>query len=121
MPPAPRPPVAARPRTLSVTRIERYLRDPYAIYARYVLGLKPLDPVDEKPDALHRGIILHRIFQLVGEQDFDVNAADALERLFAIGRAVFDEGAVPPAVEALVVAALCRGRARLRRRRARLA
>lgn len=99
--PAPCPPVAARPRTLSVTQIERYLRDPYAIYARYVLGLKPLYPVDEKPDALHRGTLLHIIFQHVGETDFDVNAADALDRLLAIGRTVFDEGAVPPAVEAL--------------------
>jgi len=99
--PAPRPPVAARPRRLSVTQIERYLRDPYAIYARYVLGLKPLYPVDEKPDARHRGTLLHEIFQRVGEGGFDANAADALDRLIAIGRAVFDHGAVPPAVEAL--------------------
>ena len=35
-PPAPRPPVAARPRRLSVTEIETWLRDPYAIYARHV-------------------------------------------------------------------------------------
>ena len=32
--PAPQPPVAARPAKLSLTNIERLIRDPYAIYAR---------------------------------------------------------------------------------------
>ncbi|MDP6951932.1 MAG: double-strand break repair protein AddB, partial [Alphaproteobacteria bacterium] len=45
-PPEPCPPVAARPRKLSVTRIERWMRDPYDIYARHILGLSPLDPID---------------------------------------------------------------------------
>ncbi len=39
-PPEPRPPLAARPRKLSVTQIETWLRDPYAIYARHILGLR---------------------------------------------------------------------------------
>ncbi len=38
-PAAPRPPIAARPRQLSVTQIETWLGDPYAIYARHILGL----------------------------------------------------------------------------------
>ncbi|MGB9644779.1 MAG: double-strand break repair protein AddB, partial [Stellaceae bacterium] len=42
-PPEPRPPLAARPRKLSVTQIETWLRDPYAIYARHILGLRPLE------------------------------------------------------------------------------
>lgn len=57
--PAPCPPVAARPRDLSVTEIKRLIRDPYAIYARHVLGLRPLDPLMKLPDALLRGIVLH--------------------------------------------------------------
>ena len=43
--PEPRPPVALRPRTLSVTRIETLRRDPYAVYAERILKLKPLDPI----------------------------------------------------------------------------
>ena len=48
-PPAPRPPLAARPRRLSVTEIETWMRDPYAIYARHILSLKALDPLDADP------------------------------------------------------------------------
>ncbi|MBB5517496.1 double-strand break repair protein AddB [Amphiplicatus metriothermophilus] len=62
-PPAPRPPLAARPRALSVTRIETWLRDPYAIYARYVLGLRKLDPVGETFGAKHLGSLLHKTFE----------------------------------------------------------
>ncbi len=57
--PRPRPPVALRPAALSVTRIERLIRDPYAIYARHVLHLEPLKPVTAAPDPGRRGIIFH--------------------------------------------------------------
>ena len=61
--PAPRPPVTARPRRLSVTEIQTLIRDPYAIYARHVLGLKPLDPLRPEPDALVQGTVVHRVLQ----------------------------------------------------------
>ena len=61
--PSPRPPVVARPRRLSVTEIKRLIRDPYAIYARHVLRLKPLDPLVQAPDALLRGIVIHEILE----------------------------------------------------------
>jgi ATP-dependent helicase/nuclease subunit B len=57
--PAPRPPVEARPRQLWVTEVETLIRDPYAVYARRVLGLRPLDPVGREADARDRGIALH--------------------------------------------------------------
>ena len=61
--PSPRPPVPARPRRLSVTEIKRLIRDPYAIYARHVLRLKPLDPLVQAPDALLRGIVIHEVLE----------------------------------------------------------
>ena len=61
--PSPKPPGDARPRQLSVTQIQRLIRDPYAIYARHILGLKPLDPLMKVPDAMLRGTVLHKVLE----------------------------------------------------------
>ncbi len=61
--PAPCPPTDARPHRLSVTEIKRLIRDPYAIYARHVLKLRPLDALMQAPDALMRGIVLHDVLE----------------------------------------------------------
>jgi ATP-dependent helicase/nuclease subunit B len=58
-PAAPRPPLAARPRQLSVTQIETWLRDPYAIYARHILDLKALDELDAAPGRADLGSAIH--------------------------------------------------------------
>ncbi len=58
-PPAPRPPVSLRPRRLSVTEIETWLTDPYAIYARHILKLRPLDPLEQATDAADYGTVVH--------------------------------------------------------------
>jgi ATP-dependent helicase/nuclease subunit B len=57
--PMPRPPRATRPLKLSVTAIEDWLRDPYTIYAKYILRLQPLDPVDMPLSAADRGSAIH--------------------------------------------------------------
>jgi ATP-dependent helicase/nuclease subunit B len=57
--PAPKPPRATRPLKMSVTAIEDWLRDPYTIYARYILKLDPLDPVDMPLSAADRGSAIH--------------------------------------------------------------
>lgn len=57
--PAPKPPRDARPLKLSVTAIEDWLRDPYTIYAKYILRLAPLDPVDMPLSAADRGSAIH--------------------------------------------------------------
>jgi ATP-dependent helicase/nuclease subunit B len=57
--PSPRPARAQRPNRLSVTEIEDWLRDPYTIYARHILRLRPLDAVDTPPGAADRGTVIH--------------------------------------------------------------
>lgn len=59
--PAPTPPLEARPHGLSVTEIETWIRDPYAIYARHVLGLAPLDPLAAEPDGSDFGSMVHAV------------------------------------------------------------
>jgi len=88
-PPAPCPPVAARPRALSVTEIGKWMADPYAIYARRVLGLKPLDPLDADPGAAERGQIVHAALHRFIEGCLDGMPDDALDQLLGCGRAAF--------------------------------
>lgn len=65
--PAPVPPVSARPRELPVTAIETLIRDPYAVYARYVLNLRRLDPIGRAPDARDMGNALHAVMERFAE------------------------------------------------------
>jgi RecB family exonuclease len=65
--PAPAPPV--RPRQLSVTQVETLIRDPYAIYARHILGLNKLNPLVPQPDALLRGTVLHMVLEHATDPD----------------------------------------------------
>ena len=84
--PAPAPPVEARPRRLSVTQIETLIRDPYAVYARHVLELRALEPIDADPGAADRGRFVHDALDAFLRAFPDALPEDALERLIAIGR-----------------------------------
>jgi ATP-dependent helicase/nuclease subunit B len=77
--PRPTPPIAARPRQLSVTQIETLLHNPYEIYARKILNLRALEAVDAPPNAAHRGIFLHRLMErfIVGGHHKKPDAAAA--------------------------------------------
>ena len=57
--PEPRPALALRPRKLSVTTIEKWIANPYAIFAQRILGLEPLPMLGRQPDAALRGQIVH--------------------------------------------------------------
>ena len=96
--PAPTPPVAARPRQLSVTKIETWIADPYSIYARDILRLKVLDPVDADPSAAERGSIIHRILDAFVREHPNALPPDAEARLLALGRAHFEAAGARPGV-----------------------
>ncbi|MDE1906275.1 MAG: double-strand break repair protein AddB [Rhodospirillales bacterium] len=79
--PRPTPPVENRPRVYSISDIATLMADPYAIYARKVLKLFPLDPLDEESDASQFGDVVHEgLARFFAESD--VNAADAPARLY---------------------------------------
>lgn len=80
--PAPVPPPEARPRQLSVTRIETLTRDAYAIYARHVLRLKPLDPLGRAPDARDRGTVFHDVLETFVRRTMDWPGREAAQGLF---------------------------------------
>jgi len=62
-PPEPRPPPSARPASISFSRVETLIRDPYAFYAARVLGLQPLDLPGREPDQRERGAAVHNALQ----------------------------------------------------------
>ena len=67
--PAPAPPREIRPRRISVTEVDRLKADPYAFYARKLLGLAALDPVDADPSAAWRGSAVHAILEAWMKED----------------------------------------------------
>src|SRR5712671_6683713 len=96
--PAPCPPVAARPRTLSVTEIETWLRDPYAIYAKHVLRLRPLDAIDEEPGPRQRGNAIHAALERFLNAFPAALPPDALEHLLRLGDEAFKDAGATPAI-----------------------
>jgi ATP-dependent helicase/nuclease subunit B len=65
--PAPCPPLSARPDRLSVTRIEAWMANPYAIFARDILKLTKLDEIAAEPGAALRGTLIHDALQRFAE------------------------------------------------------
>jgi ATP-dependent helicase/nuclease subunit B len=80
--PAPIPPVAHRPRVMAVTRVESLTRDPYAVWARDILRLYPLDRPDEQADARARGTAIHAAFERFAET-FPADLPDDAAAAFA--------------------------------------
>ncbi len=99
--PEPTPPLAARPRFLSVTEVETLIRDPYAIYAKKVLRLRPIEELVRDPGAAERGSLFHAIFEHVVREEVDPLAPDAVERTLAIARRLFDDENLPPDIRAI--------------------
>ncbi len=87
--PEPRPPRAARPSALSVTEIEHWLRDPYTIYAKHILRLARLDPVDMPLTAADRGSAIHGAVGTFSQAFADKLPADAYAELIRMGRERF--------------------------------
>jgi ATP-dependent helicase/nuclease subunit B len=99
--PEPKPPRSARPLRLSVTAIEDWLRDPYSIYAKYILKLTPLDPVDMPLSAADRGSAIHNA---IGDFTSEYSKAlpdDPAAALRAIGKTHFDPLMNRPEAQAL--------------------
>ncbi|WEK01493.1 MAG: double-strand break repair protein AddB [Candidatus Sphingomonas phytovorans] len=67
--PAPSPPAILRPKRIAVTDVDRLKADPYAFYAKRILRLLALDPVDADPSAAWRGTAVHEILEVWARED----------------------------------------------------
>jgi ATP-dependent helicase/nuclease subunit B len=92
------PPISARPKSLRVTEISQLRRDPYSIYARHVLNLTALDPIDADPDARERGNLVHKALETYTSQFPKDLPKDAAKQLVEIGKKIFDDARQHPDV-----------------------
>lgn len=99
--PHPKPPVEVRPVHFSVTEIETLRRDPYAIYARRILELFPLDSLVREPGAAERGTLFHAILHRFSASGIDPRDPRALQVLIEAGRTCFAEADLPEDVSAV--------------------
>jgi double-strand break repair protein AddB len=106
--PAPCPPVDARPKRLSVTRIKTLVRDPYAIYASSILRLRPLFPLGKEPNAMERGNVLHEVLERFITETLDNLSGITQEKFLETAAIVLEKEAPWPAARRFWLARLAR-------------
>ena len=98
--PSPQPPIAARPKSISVTQVKTLIRDPYAIYAQKVLRLKELDPLVPRVDAPLRGMIVHEILEKFIKSGTQASDSKARQILMDLSHEIFARDCPWPTIRA---------------------
>ena len=98
--PKPCPPLEDRPTHLSVTAVEKLLRDPYGIYARYILGLKKLEPLSRDINNALKGRFYHHLFARFVLEHRDTLPDNPVRVLTSYADELFDRAGLAPAVRA---------------------
>lgn len=94
-----RPPISARPNSLSFTQIETLIRDPYAIHARKILMLKPLPDLVPRNEAALRGTLYHAIMRDFVEGLETGTDSGSRARLMEIAQRHLQESGLPAHVQ----------------------
>ena len=98
--PEPRPALELRPRRLSVTAIEKWIANPYAIYAERILRLEALPLLGRPPDAALRGQIVHDALGRFADRFPQALPADTCAELVALAERGLTELTGSPRVAA---------------------
>jgi ATP-dependent helicase/nuclease subunit B len=72
-----------------VTEIGTWMSDPYALYAKKILNLKELDPIDEAPGAADRGNFVHDALDRFVKAHPDALPANARDVLIGLGETAY--------------------------------
>ena len=90
--PAPKPPIAARPTRFSATEFDVLIDDPYGIYAKKILGLRALPPLNEAPNVALKGTLFHKALQDFSQKYPDhKTGSHQLEELLQMAKPLFDK------------------------------
>ena len=87
--PQPAPPLKIRPKSLSISGAETLLNDPYAFYARYILNLRPLEPLEADAPATAQGLLFHEILEEFVREHPEALPPDAEKRLMETAESRF--------------------------------
>lgn len=98
--PEPRPPVSMRPRRMSVSRVETFIANPYAVFAKDILKLEAMEPLGADPGASLRGSIIHEALSRFAKKFPSSLPKDIEAQLYTIAQAVFSEYKAHPRVAA---------------------
>lgn len=99
--PEPKPPAELQPRKYSFSEITRLRRDPYAVYARRILRLEPIDPFNRDPGAAERGQLYHRIVERFVKGGFDPASREGEEAMIRLTDEAFDEEKLPAHIDTI--------------------
>ncbi|CAN7619702.1 double-strand break repair protein AddB [Rhizobium leguminosarum] len=99
--PSPKPPLALQPKSYSFSEVGRLRRDPYAIYARRILRLDPVDAFNRDPGAAERGTLYHEIIDRFIREAHIAGTPDAAAAMERILSELFDMEKLPPHIDAV--------------------
>ena len=99
--PAPKPPAALQPKSYSFSEVGRLRRDPYAIYARRVLRLDPIDPFNRDPGPAERGTLYHKIIDRFVREGHLAGTPDASCAMDHILSELFDAEQLPTHIDSV--------------------
>jgi len=99
-PPRPTPPLEARPRKMSVSGVERWIANPYAIFARDILRLTPLQVLGAEPDAALRGAVIHEAMSRFAKAYPHELPQEPARELYEVAREVMREHVSHPRIAA---------------------
>ncbi|TCU35946.1 double-strand break repair protein AddB [Rhizobium azibense] len=99
--PSPAPPLELQPKSYSFSEVGRLRRDPYAIYARRILRLDPVDPFNRDPGAAERGTLYHTIIDRFVREGHAAGTPEAAQAMETIVMELFDMEHLPSHIDAV--------------------
>ncbi|MBN8827841.1 MAG: PD-(D/E)XK nuclease family protein [Sphingobacteriia bacterium] len=86
------PPIASRPKKLSVTKLEMYIKDPYTVYAENILKLKPLGKLIKETTRQDFGIYVHAMVEYLVKNFSKIAGKEHFLKLVnSFGKRMLDE------------------------------
>jgi ATP-dependent helicase/nuclease subunit B len=98
--PEPKPEPGLIPKSYSFSEAGKLRRDPYAIYARRILRLDPVDPFNADPGPAERGTLYHAVIESFVGHKIDPGSDTAWTAIQELADRAFAEADLPAHIEA---------------------